>query len=153
MVVAVQCYSTLVYVGVGGLLFWRRSDNRMALLAATFLVLGGTVPTGAPNGSASAEIWDPNAPNGGQWKLLDNPMVNARASGHGAITLPNDKVLVVGGITARGSAGEELARAHRRDRAELLAPKPIEPSRVSMRRGSASSERLSSARGPSSAPP
>jgi hypothetical protein len=43
MVVTVQCYSTLVYVGVGALLFWRRSENRMALLAATFLVLAGTV--------------------------------------------------------------------------------------------------------------
>jgi hypothetical protein len=41
-IIAVQCYSTLVYVGVAALLFWRRSDNRMALLAATALVLIGT---------------------------------------------------------------------------------------------------------------
>src|SRR5215472_1723359 len=41
-IIAVKCYSTLVYVGVAALLFWRRSDNRMALLAATALVLIGT---------------------------------------------------------------------------------------------------------------
>ena len=41
-IIAVQCYSTLVFVGVAALLFWRRSDNRMALLAATALVLMGT---------------------------------------------------------------------------------------------------------------
>src|SRR5215469_13693969 len=42
VVIVVQCFSTLVYVGVGALLFWRRADNRMALLAATALVLNGT---------------------------------------------------------------------------------------------------------------
>jgi hypothetical protein len=41
-IIALKCYSTLVYVGVAALLFWRRSDNRMALLAATALVLFGT---------------------------------------------------------------------------------------------------------------
>lgn len=41
VVILVQCFSTLVYVGVGALLFWRRADNRMALLAATALVLNG----------------------------------------------------------------------------------------------------------------
>ena len=41
-IIAVQCYSTLVFVGVAALLFWLRSDNRMALLAATALVLMGT---------------------------------------------------------------------------------------------------------------
>jgi hypothetical protein len=41
-IIALQCYSTLVYVGVAALLFWRRSDNRMALLAATALALIGT---------------------------------------------------------------------------------------------------------------
>jgi hypothetical protein len=41
-IIAVQCFSTLVTVGVGALLFWRRSENRMALLAATSLVLTGT---------------------------------------------------------------------------------------------------------------
>jgi hypothetical protein len=41
-IIAVQCFSTLVYVGVAALLFWRRSDNRMALLAATALVALGT---------------------------------------------------------------------------------------------------------------
>src|SRR5215472_12083669 len=41
-IIALQCYSTLVFVGVAALLFWRRSDNRMALLAATALVLLGT---------------------------------------------------------------------------------------------------------------
>jgi hypothetical protein len=40
-VIAVQGFVMLVYVGVGALLFWRRSDNRMALLAATALVLFG----------------------------------------------------------------------------------------------------------------
>jgi hypothetical protein len=43
VVIVVQCFSTLVYVGVGALLFWRRADNRFALLAATALVLNGTV--------------------------------------------------------------------------------------------------------------
>lgn len=42
VVIVVQCFSTFVYVGVGALLFWRRADNRMALLAATALVLNGT---------------------------------------------------------------------------------------------------------------
>jgi hypothetical protein len=41
-IIALQCYATLVYVGVAALLFWRRSDNRMALLAAAALVLSGT---------------------------------------------------------------------------------------------------------------
>jgi hypothetical protein len=41
-IIAVQCYSTLVSVGAGALLFWRRSENRMALLAATSLVISGT---------------------------------------------------------------------------------------------------------------
>jgi hypothetical protein len=43
VVIVVQCFSTLVNVGVGALLFWRRADNRMALLAATALVLNGTI--------------------------------------------------------------------------------------------------------------
>jgi hypothetical protein len=41
-IIAVQCYVTLVFVGVAALLFWRRSENRMALLAATALVAFGT---------------------------------------------------------------------------------------------------------------
>ncbi len=40
-ILAVQWFSLLVFVGVGTLLFWRRSDRRMALLAATTLVLLG----------------------------------------------------------------------------------------------------------------
>jgi hypothetical protein len=43
-IIAFQCFMTLVFVGVGALLFWRRSENRVALLAATWLVLFGTVP-------------------------------------------------------------------------------------------------------------
>lgn len=38
-IIVVACYELLVYVGVGALLFWRRSENRVALLAATVLVL------------------------------------------------------------------------------------------------------------------
>jgi hypothetical protein len=43
VVIAVQCFSTLLAVVLGGLLFWRRSESRMALLVATWLVLSGTV--------------------------------------------------------------------------------------------------------------
>jgi hypothetical protein len=45
--IAVQCFMTLVFVGVGALLFWRRSENRMALFTATALVLIGTSFNGA----------------------------------------------------------------------------------------------------------
>jgi hypothetical protein len=41
-IIVVQCFQTLVYVGVGALLFWRRSENGVALFAATTLVLLGT---------------------------------------------------------------------------------------------------------------
>jgi hypothetical protein len=40
-IIAVQCFTTLIFVGVGALIFWRRSENRMALLAATTLAFGG----------------------------------------------------------------------------------------------------------------
>jgi hypothetical protein len=40
-IIAVQGFVTLVCVGVGALLFWRRSEHRVALLAATALVLLG----------------------------------------------------------------------------------------------------------------
>ncbi|HEV2235171.1 MAG TPA: hypothetical protein VGR57_00790 [Ktedonobacterales bacterium] len=43
IVIAVQCYEILVGVGLGALLFWRRSESRIALLAATWLVLSSTV--------------------------------------------------------------------------------------------------------------
>jgi hypothetical protein len=43
VVIVVQCYSTLLAVVLGGLLFWRRSESRMALLVATWLMLSGTV--------------------------------------------------------------------------------------------------------------
>jgi hypothetical protein len=41
-IIAVACYEMLVFVGVAALLFWRRSENRMALLAATALAALGT---------------------------------------------------------------------------------------------------------------
>jgi hypothetical protein len=42
-IIAVGCLSRLIFVAVGALLFWRRSDDRVALLAAVTLVLyGGT---------------------------------------------------------------------------------------------------------------
>jgi hypothetical protein len=43
VVIVVQCYLMLLALVLGGLLVWRRSDNRMALLVATWLVLSGTV--------------------------------------------------------------------------------------------------------------
>lgn len=41
-IIVVQIFTTLVYVGVGALIFWRRSENGVALFAATALVLAGT---------------------------------------------------------------------------------------------------------------
>jgi hypothetical protein len=42
-IIAVGCFSRLIFVAVGALLFWRRSDDRLAHLAALTLVLyGGT---------------------------------------------------------------------------------------------------------------
>ncbi len=48
--VAIDMVFQLVWFAVGAVIYWRRSDDRMALLVSTFLVACGTVtmdPTGA----------------------------------------------------------------------------------------------------------
>jgi hypothetical protein len=58
--VAIDLVFQLVWFAVGAVIYWRRSDDRMALLVSTFLVACGTVtmdPTGADALVADQQAW------------------------------------------------------------------------------------------------
>lgn len=58
--VAIDMVFQLVWFAVGAVIYWRRSDDRMALLVSTFLVACGTVtmdPTGADALVADQQAW------------------------------------------------------------------------------------------------
>jgi uncharacterized protein (TIGR03382 family) len=67
-----------------------------ATLLATgqVLVTGGVGPL--PATGTSAEIFDPNAPNGGRWTLVPQSMPSSRSE-HAAVLLPSGTVLLTGG--------------------------------------------------------